>query len=54
MPWVTDVINIFWTVVVCLPLGFLAGYYVRGRGISGVETDLGNAKTTITTDVKSL
>jgi hypothetical protein len=50
----TDVANIFWTVVVCLPLGFGAGYYVKGRGLTGVETDLGNAKTTVTTDVKSL
>lgn len=54
MAWMTDVINIFWTAVVCLPVGFGIGYYVKGRGLIGVETDLGNAKTTVTADVKSL
>jgi hypothetical protein len=50
----TDVVNIFWAVVVCLPMGFALGYYVRGRGVLGVETDLSNAKTVIVSDVKSL
>lgn len=50
----TDVINIFWTAAVCLSVGFGVGYYYRGRGVVGVATDLGNAKTAIEADVKSL
>ena len=54
MTYMTDVVNIFWAVVVSIPFGFALGWYVKGRGLVGVETDIGNAKTTITTDVKSL
>ena len=57
----TDIINIFWTAAVCLPVGFGLGWYVKGRGMSGIAIDLGNAKTTVSnaettvvSDVKSL
>lgn len=40
--------------VVALAVGFGIGWYVKGRGLTGVKTDLTNAKTAVTTDVTTL
>ena len=42
------------TGVVSLLAGFGLGWYVKGRGITGVQTDIGNAEKTVSADVKSL
>jgi hypothetical protein len=37
--------------LVSVAVGFGLGWYVKGRGVTGVQTDINNAKTTITADV---
>lgn len=34
--------------IVSLAVGFGLGWYIRGRGIKGVKTDLSNANSTVT------
>lgn len=40
--------------VVSLFVGFGLGWYVKGRGATGVKTDIGNAVNTVKTDVSAL
>lgn len=43
-----NMLNLAIDTVVSLAVGFGLGYYVRGRGIKGVQTDLSNAQATVT------
>ena len=42
-----DIINITLAVIVSLPAGFGLGWYVKGRGVTGVKTDITNAENTV-------
>jgi hypothetical protein len=39
---------------VSLAIGFGLGWYVKGRGVTGVQNDLNNAKTVVAADVAKL
>lgn len=42
-----DIVNVALSVIITLPLGFFAGWYTKGRGLTGVKTDIVNAETAV-------
>lgn len=44
----------FISTIVALFAGFGVGWYAKGRGLTGVKTDIGNAVNTVKTDASAL